>query len=187
MKVKSVLIAAFTLFLAGCGSDEKKVDVVKPASSASTGAVAYVDMDSLQAHYQFYLDGKASLEQKVNAYQTSVQQKEKALQEMQESIQRKMQQGQITTEAQYKAEVDKFNRQQNAYAQYRSTTEQELAEEQDNFARALQDSLDSFLKDFNRSKKYTMIFNKAVMLYGDAGMDITDEVVAGLNKRYQKK
>lgn len=61
-----------------------------------------------------------------------------------------------------------------------------MAQEQENFAIALQDSLDSFLKEYNRSKKYTMIFNKAVMLYADPAMDITSEVVAGLNKRYQK-
>lgn len=187
MKIKSVLFAALAVGLAGCGSNEKKEVPAKPAASAPTGTVAYVDMDTLQAHYQYYLDGKASLEQKLNAYQTSVQQKEKALQQMQETIQRKMQQGQITTEAQYKAEVDKFTRQQNAYAQYRTNMEQQLAQEQENFAIALQDSLDSFLKEYNRSKKYTMIFNKAVMLYADPSMDITSEVVAGLNKRYQKK
>ncbi len=187
MKIKNVLFAALAVGVAGCGNDEKKAATEKPAVSAPSAAVAYVDMDTLQAHYQFYLDGKANLEQKVNAYQTSVQQKENALQQMQETIQRKMQQGQITTEAQYKAEVDKFNRQQSAYAQYRNTMEQQLAQEQEDFARALQDSLDSFLKDYNRSKKYTMIYNKAVMLYADPALDITSEVVAGLNKRYQKK
>jgi outer membrane protein len=64
--------------------------------------------------------------------------------------------------------------------------EKELANEQQKFLQALQDSLDHFLADYNKTKKYDMIVNKAAVLYADNRFDITSEVVNGMNKRYNK-
>lgn len=189
MKLTNFTLAlAIAISIASCGNDKKTEQTATTSPvTASNLNIAYVDMDTLQEKYLFYIDGKAALEKKVEAYQATVRQKETALQHTQENIQKRMQQGQITSEAQYKAEVNKFNQQQNAYAQYRSTNEQELAKEQEDFGKALQDSLDNFLAEYNKTKKYHFILNKAVMLHAEKSYDITAEVVAGLNKRYKKK
>lgn len=189
MKLTNIPLAlAVALAMTACGNDKKTEQTAAATPVTADGLkLAYVDMDTLQEKYQFYIDGKNALEKKVEAYQATVRQKETALQQTQENIQKRMQQGQITTEAQYNAEVNKFNQQQNAYAQFRSTNEQELAKEQEDFGKALQDSLDNFLAEYNKTKKYHFILNKAVMLHAEKSYDITAEVVAGLNKRYTKK
>lgn len=188
MKLTNIPLAlAVALAMTACGNDKKTEQTATATPVTADGLkIAYVDMDTLQEKYQFYIDGKNALEKKVEAYQATVRQKETALQQTQENIQKRMQQGQITTEAQYNAEVNKFNQQQNAYAQFRSTNEQELAKEQEDFGKALQDSLDNFLVEYNKTKKYHFILNKAVMLHAEKSYDITAEVVAGLNKRYTK-
>ena len=64
--------------------------------------------------------------------------------------------------------------------------ENELASEQQKFLQAFQDSLDNYLKAYNKAKKYDMIVNKAAVLYADKRFDITSEVVKGMNNRYKK-
>lgn len=188
MKLKHLTLGVIVLSLTACGNDNKAEQQTAPAPAvANAMTIAYVDMDTLQSKYDFYIEGKAALEKKVQAYQASVEQKEKALQQVQESIQKRMQEGKITSEAQYKAEVNKFTQQQNAYAQFRKSNEEALAKEQEDFGQALQDSLDHFLAEYNKTKKINIILNKAVMLHADKSYDITAEVVAGLNKRYKKK
>ena len=51
----------------------------------------------------------------------------------------------------------------------------------------LQDSLDNFLADYNKDKKFDMILNKATVLYGDDKYDITQDVINGMNARYKKE
>ena len=51
---------------------------------------------------------------------------------------------------------------------------------------AMRDSIVSFLKSYNQDKGYKLVLSKAGdnMLLADPALDITADVVAGLNKRY---
>lgn len=63
----------------------------------------------------------------------------------------------------------------------------ELDQETASYNNALRDSLQSFLKAFNKDKGFKLILSKAGdnMLLADPTMDITKEVVEGLNKAYK--
>ena len=52
---------------------------------------------------------------------------------------------------------------------------------------ALRDSIQHFLAAYNKDKKYSLILSKAGdnLLYADKAYDITNEVIAGLNKAYK--
>ena len=65
----------------------------------------------------------------------------------------------------------------------------EFQTETDNFNKALHDSLQHYLAFYNKDKKYSLIFSKQGdnLLYADKAYDITNEVVAGLNKAYKGK
>ena len=62
-------------------------------------------------------------------------------------------------------------------------------QEQQKYNKEMRDSIQSFLREYNKSKGYSIILSKAGdnILYADPAMDITEDVVAGLNKRYKKK
>ena len=53
----------------------------------------------------------------------------------------------------------------------------------------MRDSIQNFLKQYNKTKKYDFIMSKAGdnMLLANPKYDITNEVVKGLNKRYKTK
>lgn len=189
MNLKSILLVIpLTIIMSSCGNKEKGRESVKEVvSDVSKGNIAYVDVDSLQKKYQYYVDAKGQLETKVKEYQNVIQQKERSLQQMQISIQQRMQNGGFSSETQYKAEVAKFQKQQEAYAKYCEQAQADKEKMEAEFGKALQDSLDNFLAEYNKTKHFSLILNKAVTLYAEKGMDITDEVAAGLNKRYNKK
>ena len=50
----------------------------------------------------------------------------------------------------------------------------------------LQDSVQAYLREYNADGHLHVIFNDAVLMNKVAGYDITDEVIEGLNARYQK-
>ena len=64
----------------------------------------------------------------------------------------------------------------------------ELQEETNQYNQALHDSVQHFIAKYNKTKKYTMIFSKSGdnILYADQSVNITNEVIAGLNKAYKK-
>ena len=63
----------------------------------------------------------------------------------------------------------------------------EFQTETNKFNEALRDSIQHFLAKYNKDKKYSIIFSKAGdnLLYADKAYDITNDVIAGLNKAYK--
>lgn len=187
---KILVIVTGTILFTACGEacGEKKEEVAPLVSNnVKSNSIAFVDIDSLQEKYQFCIDQKEILEAKQKSFQNNIVQKEQSLQQLQANIQKRMQGGQITTEAQYNSEMANFQKQQNAYQKYTLSAQQEMGEEQEKFAKTLQDSINNFLAVYNKSKKYSMIVYKNATLYADKSLDITNEVIVGLNKRYMKK
>ena len=50
----------------------------------------------------------------------------------------------------------------------------------------LNDSIEAFIKEYNKTRGYDAILYKAVGVYFNPALDITDEVIKGLNARYNK-
>lgn len=174
------------LVLASCSQKKDEVKAIAPVE-VKPGSIAYVVEDSLQANYQLCIDARAELDAKAQSYQKNFAQKEQTLQSLQKSIQTRMQNGQISTEDQYKQAMNNYQQQENAYMNYRRQAELELAQEQQKIAVALQDSVNNFLVEYNKTKKCSLILYKGAILYSGSASDITNEVVAGLNARYKKK
>ena len=80
-----------------------------------------------------------------------------------------------------------IQRQQNDLQELQARLENELASETAKFNEALRDSLQNFLKSYNEDKKFDLILSKAGdnILMGNKKLDITQDVINGLNKRYK--
>lgn len=50
----------------------------------------------------------------------------------------------------------------------------------------LNDSIEAFIRDYNKEKGYDAILFKAAGVYFNPALDITKEVIDGLNARYEK-
>jgi outer membrane protein len=137
--------------------------------------------------YEFCKEYSLILEKKSQNIQNTLQQKGQALQAAANNFQQKLQQNAYTREQaeQVQAGLQKQNADLEAL-QARLTAE--FQNETAKFNEALHDSIQHFIDKYNKDKKYTMILSKSGdnILYANKGIDITDEIVKGLNKTYKK-
>ena len=186
--VRVLSALALVALTASCNKQQSKMDDQPGGADAEQMGmkIAYVEIDSLTEHYEFAKVMKDSLE-KMSANATNVlAEKDRQLERSYNNIQQKLQSNGFASEDQYKTAVAAFQREQNNRAALEQRLSNELAQKQADFLTALQDSLDNFLELYNQDKKYDLILSRAAVLYGNKTYDITQDVINGLNKRYQK-
>lgn len=148
--------------------------------------IRYIDEDSLSAHYNLAKDFKEASIRAYSKLESAQQSKAKEIQTFGTQIEEKMRANGYLSEASYKADVTKFNKMQESAQQYlanlQRNTEMELAQQQ----QQLSDSVQAFIKEYNKEKGYDAILFKAAGVYFNPSLDITDEIVDGLNARYNK-
>jgi outer membrane protein len=156
---------------------------------ATTGEgmrIAYIEIDTLTAQYEFAKEKSLELEKKGTNARNTIQTKTAQLEKNAQAFQQKLQSNGYTSREQAEAAQANLQREQQNIMALQQRLENELASEQQKFLQAFQDSLDNFLADYNKDKKYDMIVNKAAVLYADKRFDITTDVVNGMNRRYKK-
>ena len=172
-----------------CNNSATKMDEEpEVAASNSNGLrIAYIEIDTLTAQYEFAKEKSLELEKKGTNARNTIQSKTQQLEKNAQSFQQKLQNNGFTSREQAEAAQANLQREQQNIMALQQRLEGELANEQQKFLQAFQDSLDNFLADYNKDKKYDMIVNKAAVLYADKRFDITADVVNGMNRRYKKE
>ena len=182
-----LMLVAVAMLMTSCNNQAPKMDDNPDADSIDVGLrIAIVELDSLTEHYEYAKLMKDSLE-KMSANATTVlSNKDKELERSYNSIQTRLQNNGFTSEDQYKTSVAAFEQERNNRVALEARLTNELAQKQADFLQTLQDSLDHFLNEYNKDKKYDMILNKATVLFSAPRFDITQDVINGLNQRYKK-
>ena len=185
-----------TMAMVSCKKGDNPADKVKggsglpKAEAAAKGSeIAFVEVDSLATAYQFCIDGQKELEAKHTNFRQQLAAKERALQTAAEQFQKKYQSGGFTNEADFNKAQGALQTQQLQLQKFQDQLETQMAEATNAYQQTLRDSLNNFLKEYNKDRRYKMILSKSGdnMLYADKSLDITKEVINGLNKRYKKK
>jgi outer membrane protein len=184
---KTVLLAIAVMALASCNNEASKVEEKSANQTAPTELkIAYVEVDSLMTQYTFCKEQSELLEKKSQNIQNTLNQKGQSLQaaamKFQQDVQNNkytQQQAEAVQASLQKQQSDPQNLQQRLGAEFQAETEK--------FNVALRDSLNHYLAQYNKAKKYTLILTKQGdnILYADKSYDITNDVIAGLNKAYK--
>ena len=186
---RAYALLAVALVFNSCNNSAPKMDeepVAEVAASADGIRIAYIEIDTLTSQYEFAKQKSLELEKKSTNARNTIQAKSQQLDKKAAAFQQKLQSNGFTSREQAEAEQASLQREQQNILALQQRLENELASEQQKFLQAFQDSLDNFLADYNKAKKFDMIVNKAAVLYADKRFDITTEVVNGMNKRYKK-
>lgn len=178
-------IAFVSIAMSACQEKADAPQSANPQQQVQSGLkIAYVNADSITSQYKFCKDYTLVLQKKESNIQATLNQKAQALQNAAANFQQKLQENAYTRER--AEQIQSALQKQQADLQ---TLQQRLASEfegeQAKFLKAFQDSVQNYLKDYNKKKKYDLIINKAAVLEGSDKFDITKEVVEGLNKRYK--
>ncbi len=187
----TLAVAASAFVLSACNKSNPKMDespVNNGQAAASTEMrIAYVEVDSLMSQYKFCKEYTAVLEKKSNNARNTITQKGKQLQAAAANFQQKLQNNGFTSREQAASVQAALQRQDQDLQELQSRLGAELDSETAKYNNALRDSLQNFLRDYNKTKKYDLIISKAGdnILYANKKHDITADVVNGLNKRYK--
>ena len=183
-KLAVVAIAATALM--SCNNQPKQNDSkAEPATQKEAQAggqqIAYVEIDSIMSQYTYWKEVTKIMKAK-EANISKTQQLQQAAANFQQNVQaNKYTQAQAQ---QIQASIQK-------QAQDAEALQQRLGAEYQNevakYNKALADSVHNYLAQFNKDKKYAMILAKSGdnILYADKSLDITNEVVKGMNKAYK--
>lgn len=190
-----LLCIAITISFTSCDKKEaSKGTAIKTSnqvanSETSGNILAYVEVDSLLTQYEFCIKEKAALEAKSKQYEAQINAKMSQFQKASVDFQQKVQSGAFTSQAQGEAAQQRLIRLQQEGAKLQQDVQQRMLKAQEKFNKTLRDSVQSFLKDYNREKHYDMIISKQGdnVLYANDKLDITKEVVDGLNKRFKNR
>lgn len=186
------LVLLLGLAAVSCSGDKASEATAKnqPSENEKTTAdlsnIRYIDLDSISANYNLAKDFRENSLRAVSKLDNAQQAKAAEIQRFGQQIEEKAKNNGYISQTTYEADVAKFNKMQqdaqNYLAKLQRDTEQELAIQQ----QQLTDSIESFVKDYNKTKGYDAILFKAAGVYFNPALDITDEVVKGLNARYNK-
>ena len=165
-------------------------------TTAPKGAIVYIDMTKLMAEYDMANDLRAVVETKVSEIQAEITRRETNLANAVTRYQEKMQKG-LMTRTVAEVEAEKLQKQEIEFNNYANQKNNEINEELLVMNNQINDAIVSFVKKFNEEKKYAMILVSqgdvegdgmvtlaAPVLTADPSLDITDEVLAGLNEEY---
>ena len=178
---------AIAAMMVSCNNQSPKMDDQPAATSGEGMKIAYVEVDSLMTQYNFAKDYSVTLQKKSNNARNTLNQKGNALQAAMANFQQKLNNNGFQSREQAASQQAAIQRQQNDLQELQARLENELASETAKFNEALRDSLQNFLKSYNEDKKFDLILSKAGdnILMGNKKLDITQDVINGLNKRYK--
>lgn len=187
VRVMSVMAIAL-LAMASCNKEAQKVDEKTQAHATQSGSVkiAYVEVDSIMSQYKFCKEYSLILQKKSQNIENTLAAKQNSLQAAAAKFQQDVQNNKYT---QQQAEAVQANLQKQG-ADLQALQQRlgaEFQNETNTFNKALRDSIQHYLAAYNKDKKYGLILSKAGdnILYADKAYDITNEVIAGLNKDYK--
>lgn len=184
--------AAITLFTQ-CSSknEESPCQTAAPAvCQSSTGApsikIAYVDIDSLFTNYKLSVTMNKEMLRKEENMRMTLTERAKAIQADYEDFQRKLENNVYSSRQRAEEEQNRIIKSQEEYSRYEQRLISELTAETQKNNSILRDSINSFLKAYNSIKGFDLIISRVGdnLLYANSALDITQEVIDGLNNRY---
>ena len=186
------LIAAITfgvLFLTK-GTDKAEAPAEGEATEAAAckGDIVYIDLDRVLMEYDMANDLRSVVETKVQNIQAEVTRRGKKLENDVKSFQEKMNKG-LMTRSVAEVQQQKLMKQEQEFNEYAAQKQAEIQEEQVVMMNQLGDAIKTFLDKYNAQKQYAMILTNnggAPVITADAALDITEDVLAGLNDEYIK-
>ena len=187
-------IAVIVLFVKVYSGDSASGSTKKVASNDSTSVsdmpIAYINVDSLLLNYQFAKDANESLIKRQEDSRLNTNTKARQLQNEMAEFQRKLENNAFLSRDRAEQEQNRLMKRQQELQELDGQLSQQLMQTQQKMSEELRDTINSFLKEFNKDGKYQLILSNTSsdnVLYATPGYDITNEVTKLLNERFAAK
>ncbi len=181
----AVFAAVVTMAFTSC--NEKPAAEAPKANGAALEnlKIRYIDEDSIMANYNLAKDINEAMLRRQNQFDAAQKQRGNEISKFGNAMQQKYQNNQYLTEEAFNADQVKLQKMQADAENYLNNLQQSIQNELNQSQIQLLDSIDNFMKDYAKKKGF-MVLRKSATLYIDEKYDVTEEVIEGLNKRYNK-
>ena len=195
MKKNLILAGAAVLMAFAVSCNQNKT--AAPAGAASSdsvavaGSIVYFNMDKVMEGYDMANDLNSVFETKTSGIQSEIDRRGKKLEKDASDFQSKVDKG-LLTQSVAQAQYAKLQEQQQSYQQYVVNKQQEMAEEQQVMMNQIANAIAEFVQEYNVEHGYAMILATAgnilstPVVTADPKLDITEDLLAGLNAAYIK-
>lgn len=187
-------IAIIVLFVKVFGHDKnstsEKAEYKYDTIHSGKLPFAYINVDSLLLNYQFAKEANESLIKRQEDSRLNINTKARQLQSEMGEFQRKLEANAFLSRERAEQEQSRLLKRQQDLRDLDGQLSQQLMQVQQKMSEQLRDTINAFLKVYNKNQKYQVIFSNTSsdnILYATKGYDITAEITELLNKRYAAK
>ncbi len=146
--------------------------------------IAYINTDSLLQKYNYAQDLQKKLLDKAENDRASLNARAASLRKEQEDFQRKYQNNAFLTPERAQQEYERLTKKEADLQAYAQRLDNENMAEQQKTLIEINDSIMSFIKEYNKTAGYEVILNSSATLHINPEYDITNTIVEMLNERY---
>ena len=187
--VSLVAVVVFgILFLTKDGSKSEASVEGEAVEAAAKGDIVYIDLDRILMEYDMANDLRSVVQTKIENIQAEINRRGQKLQNEVNSFQEKLDKG-LMTRSVAEVQSQKLQQQELDFNNYAAQKDQEINEEQLVMMNQLGDAIQTFLAKYTEEKQYAMFLTYsggAPVIVADEALNITDDVLAGLNEEYIK-
>lgn len=183
------LIGVAILFGMRGNSKMPKTSLIKSKDSSgkevlmSGVKIAYVDIDTLEANYDYFKKKKAEFEIRQKNIDAELERMANTLQNEYIALQKKAQNGELS-QSEGEAAQQRLMQKQNELENKRSTLGNKYLKDQEDFNKEIHDNLHEYIKEYNEEMGYDYILSYSKdgsILYANDALDITRDVIEGMN------
>lgn len=188
-----IVVMALIITMGACnsnkeqGSDAKKEAQKKaqPLDPDGKIIIRFIDEDTVIKNYNLAKDFQEMATRLENEYDQAGRRLSDQITNFENTMKQKYQNNQYN-ETSYNADMQKLQQlQQNAQNEL-AKLQESSANQMEQSQKQLNDSIDNFLQEYAVKNHYDVILKKGAGFYMNPNLDITNEVVEQLNKRYTK-
>lgn len=183
-----IVLVGYLYYLHFSSTKKPAVQGVQLKSTAGlkdAAKVAYIDLDSLQNNYTYYRKIKTEFERKQSAANDEISGMQKKYQNRAMQLQQK---GSTMTQPEQEAAMQEINKMQQDLQSRKQEIDNDLYNYNSKMKEDILTRIQNYLKQYNKDGRYSYIFSyePGFMFYKDSTLNITTDVITGLNELYRE-
>lgn len=183
-----LLAAVLVLYILHFTSGKDQTPEMSESSAAPFPVnIAYINSDTLLENYEFSKFAAGELENKKDELQAEYENRARGLQTEIQNFQRN---AQNMTIAQARAIEEDLTKKQQNLLRYQESLTQTLMQEEAKISNELYDKVADYLHEYGLANNYQLVLTYqkgSGVLYANDSLNITQQVVEGLNKSYEQE
>ncbi|MCF0164070.1 MAG: OmpH family outer membrane protein [Bacteroidales bacterium] len=192
LSIAALLVAIAVLILnltGGCGKKQSVISTSSNGASAVSGDIVYIQIDSLVMRYDMYNDLMSAFQSKAMGVQDELQKKGRKLESDMKAFENQIQKG-LLTRSKAEEQQQALLQRQEALQNEANQKQYELQEEELVLNNQIMDAIKTYLKSYNAEHNFAAIITTSaatnIVIEASAALDITEDVLKGLNEVYIK-